>query len=127
MKIWGRSNSINVMKVLWGLGELGLPFERIDVGGAFGKTDTADLKVTLTGGQDGVQTGSALVALVSDSSGHYQPAQEHMDQLMRVLEIDGSDAPNALGINVRGNNFLAERERSQNCQLRPRVEPIDIR
>jgi glutathione S-transferase len=29
------------MKVLWGLGELGLAFERIDVGGAFGKTDTA--------------------------------------------------------------------------------------
>jgi glutathione S-transferase len=29
------------MKVLWGLGELGLPFERVDVGGAFGRTDTA--------------------------------------------------------------------------------------
>jgi glutathione S-transferase len=28
------------MKVLWVLDELGLPFERIDVGGAFGKTDT---------------------------------------------------------------------------------------
>ena len=32
------------MKVLWGLGELGLPFERIDVGGAFGKTDTAEYR-----------------------------------------------------------------------------------
>jgi glutathione S-transferase len=32
------------MKVLWGLGELGLPFERIDVGGAFGKTDTPDYR-----------------------------------------------------------------------------------
>ncbi len=39
--VWGRATSSNVMKVLWGLGELGLPFERIDVGGAFGKTDTA--------------------------------------------------------------------------------------
>jgi glutathione S-transferase len=38
--VWGRATSSNVMKVLWGLGELGLPFERIDVGGAFGKTDT---------------------------------------------------------------------------------------
>ncbi len=27
-----------------GLGELGLPFERIDVGGAFGKTDTAEYR-----------------------------------------------------------------------------------
>lgn len=40
--VWGRATSSNVMKVLWGLGELNLPFERIDVGGSFGKTDTAD-------------------------------------------------------------------------------------
>jgi len=32
------------MKVLWGLGELGLPFERTDVGGSFGKTDTAEYR-----------------------------------------------------------------------------------
>jgi glutathione S-transferase len=38
--VWGRATSSNVMKVLWCLGELGLPFERIDVGGAFGKTKT---------------------------------------------------------------------------------------
>ena len=38
--VWGRDTSSNVMKVLWALGELGLPFERIDVGGGFGKTDT---------------------------------------------------------------------------------------
>ena len=42
--VWGRATSSNVMKVLWGLGELNLPFERIDVGGAFGKTDTAEYR-----------------------------------------------------------------------------------
>ena len=42
--VWGRATSSNVMKALWGLGEFGLPFERIDVGGAFGKTDTADYR-----------------------------------------------------------------------------------
>lgn len=42
--VWGRATSSNVMKVLWGLGELGLPFERIDVGGSFGKTDTAEYR-----------------------------------------------------------------------------------
>ena len=42
--VWGRATSSNVMKVLWGLGELGLPFERVDVGGAFGKTDTAEYR-----------------------------------------------------------------------------------
>jgi glutathione S-transferase len=35
-KIWGRANSINVQKVLWCADELGLSYERIDVGGAFG-------------------------------------------------------------------------------------------
>jgi glutathione S-transferase len=35
LKIYGRKNSINVMKVLWACEDLGLPFERVDVGGAF--------------------------------------------------------------------------------------------
>ncbi len=42
--VWGRKTSSNVMKALWGLGELNLPFERIDVGGAFGKTDTPEYR-----------------------------------------------------------------------------------
>lgn len=39
-RLWGRSNSANVMKVVWGLEELGLSYERMDAGGSFGKTDT---------------------------------------------------------------------------------------
>ncbi len=31
--VWGRTTSSNVMKVLWGLVELDLPFERIDAVG----------------------------------------------------------------------------------------------
>ena len=42
--VWGRATSSNVMKALWALGELNLPFERIDVGGSFGKTDTPDYR-----------------------------------------------------------------------------------
>ncbi len=41
-KLWGRANSSNVMKVIWLLEELGLPYERIDVGGAFGGTQTPE-------------------------------------------------------------------------------------
>ncbi len=37
-KLWGRANSSNVMKVIWLLEELSLPYERIDVGGPFGRT-----------------------------------------------------------------------------------------
>jgi glutathione S-transferase len=42
LKIWGRTNSINVQKVMWAVGELGQPHERIDAGGAFGVVDSAD-------------------------------------------------------------------------------------
>lgn len=42
LKIWGRPNSINVQKVMWTVGELGLEHERIDVGGAFGGLDSDD-------------------------------------------------------------------------------------
>ena len=39
MKIWGRANSINVMKVLWAAEECGVTYQREDVGGAFGGND----------------------------------------------------------------------------------------
>ena len=42
IKLWGHPKSINVQKVLWALEELGLPYERIDAGGAFGKNKDAD-------------------------------------------------------------------------------------
>ena len=36
LKLWGRSNSVNVKKAVWALEELGIAYERIDAGGAFG-------------------------------------------------------------------------------------------
>jgi glutathione S-transferase len=36
LRIWGRSNSINVQKVLWCCGELDLRYQRVEVGGPFG-------------------------------------------------------------------------------------------
>src|SRR3978361_2285492 len=42
--LWGRSTSSNVMKVIWTLEALKLPYERIDVGGPFGKTDTPEYR-----------------------------------------------------------------------------------
>ena len=36
LKIWGRTDSSNVQKVLWCCGELGLDFDRFDLGGKFG-------------------------------------------------------------------------------------------
>ena len=37
IKIWGRKTSANVQKVMWAIGEIGLPHERIDIGGPFGQ------------------------------------------------------------------------------------------
>jgi len=44
LKIWGRRNSINVQKVLWCCGELGLAFERIDAGMEYGVNDTPEYR-----------------------------------------------------------------------------------
>jgi len=39
LKIWGRNTSVNVQKAMWAVGELDLPHERFDIGGAFGKNN----------------------------------------------------------------------------------------
>ena len=40
LKIWGRKSSINVQKVMWAVGELGIAHERIEAGGPFHGLDT---------------------------------------------------------------------------------------
>ena len=42
LKIWGRRNSINVQKVMWAVGELGVAHQRIDAGGPFRGLDTKE-------------------------------------------------------------------------------------
>lgn len=42
--LWGRATSSNVMKVVWLLEECELAYERRDVGGGFGGTDTAEYR-----------------------------------------------------------------------------------
>ena len=43
-RLWGRATSSNVMKVVWAMETMRLPYERLDVGGPFGKTDTPDYR-----------------------------------------------------------------------------------
>ena len=42
LKIWGRTTSINVQKVLWCCAELDLKYERVDAGGKFGVNNTPE-------------------------------------------------------------------------------------
>ncbi len=44
LKIWGRTNSINVQKVLWCCAEVGLKYQRIDAGMQFGVNDTPEYR-----------------------------------------------------------------------------------
>jgi len=42
LKIWGRTNSVNVKKALWAAEELGLKYERVDAGMQFGIVKTPE-------------------------------------------------------------------------------------
>lgn len=44
LTIWGRTNSINVQKVLWCCGELGLKYDRIDAGMQYGVNNTPEYR-----------------------------------------------------------------------------------
>ncbi|MGH1353339.1 MAG: glutathione S-transferase family protein [Methyloligellaceae bacterium] len=41
LKIWGRKTSSNVQALMWCIGELGLEYQRIDIGHIYGGTDTS--------------------------------------------------------------------------------------
>ena len=60
LKIWGRASSVNVQKVLWAADELGLAYERIDLGGKFGGNDDPAYRAKNPNG---------LVPTIEDSDG----------------------------------------------------------
>ena len=43
LKIWGRNNSMNVQKTMWGVAEVGVDYERIDAGLQYGIVDEPSL------------------------------------------------------------------------------------
>jgi glutathione S-transferase len=62
IKIWGRSTSLNVQKVLWCCVELGIAFERIDWGGPFGgNDDPAYLAMNPNGRVPTIEDGDKIV------------------------------------------------------------------
>jgi glutathione S-transferase len=62
LKIWGRTTSSNVQKVLWTCTELGIPFERVDWGGPFGgNKDPAYLALNPNGLVPTVQDGDLVI------------------------------------------------------------------
>ncbi|MFZ4809503.1 MAG: glutathione S-transferase family protein [Hyphomicrobiaceae bacterium] len=84
LKVWGRKTSVNVQKVMWAVAELGLAHERIDAGGTFGRTDTAEYgamnpnRLVPTIDDDGFQLweSSAIVRYLSEAYGRGTLAPE---------------------------------------------------
>jgi glutathione S-transferase len=75
LKIWGRNNSINVQKVMWAVGELGRPHERIDVGGAFGGLDGAEYRALNANGRIPTIEDDGIVVWESNACVRYLAAR----------------------------------------------------
>lgn len=61
-RVWGRATSGNVQKVMWLFAELGVDYERIDVGGEFGGNDTPEyLAMNPNGRVPVLQDGDAII------------------------------------------------------------------
>jgi glutathione S-transferase len=74
--LWGRKSSINVQKVMWALGELGLAYDHIDAGGDAGGLDDPAFRAMNPHGRvpvlrDGELTLWESNAIVRYLCGHY--------------------------------------------------------
>jgi glutathione S-transferase len=81
LKIWGRSSSANVMKVLWCCVEMGEPYERIDWGGAFGGNDVPAYRAMNPTGRVPTVEDDDLVIWESNTIIRYLCATRGVDQL----------------------------------------------
>lgn len=94
LKIWGRTDSSNVQALMWCVGELGLPYERIDAGHRFGVNDTPAFLAMNPNGtvpvlQDGAnpplwETGAILRYLAN----RYGRAPFWPEELLARTEVD---------------------------------------
>ena len=81
LKIWGRINSVNVKKVLWCLGELGVPYERVDAGGQFGVVNTPEYRKLNPNGRVPTMEEDGFVLWESNSIVRYLCAKHSMGKL----------------------------------------------
>ena len=81
IRIHGRATSSNVQPVMWLSAELGLEVERLDVGGAFGGTDTADYLSMNPMGRIPVMQDGDLTLFESQAIMRYLGAQYGQDAL----------------------------------------------
>src|SRR5580693_6542499 len=99
LKVWGRRSSFNLQKVMWLVGELGLPHEHIPAGGDFGLNDTPEFLAMNAHGRvpviDESQTILRYLAAKygrgqfwSDDPGERSQAERWMDWSQVTLQAD---------------------------------------
>ena len=82
LRIWGRKNSINVMKVLWTCAELDIPYERIDAGMQYGVVDTPEYRAMNPNGRIPTIDDDGFILWESNTIVRYLAAKHGMGKLM---------------------------------------------
>lgn len=103
LTVWGRTTSSNVQALMWCIGELGLPYRRLDIGHRFGGNDTAEFLAMNPNGlvpvlrdDDGAplwETGAILRYLAARyGSGPFWPAdviaRAHIDKWAEWAKVE---------------------------------------
>jgi glutathione S-transferase len=92
LTIWGRSNSINVQKVLWACAEMKVPFDRIDAGMEHGVNNTPEFKRMNPNGLVPVVRDGALVLWESHAIVRYLARQHGTGTLLPLDAQAAADA-----------------------------------
>ncbi|HTT05131.1 MAG TPA: glutathione S-transferase [Steroidobacteraceae bacterium] len=93
LKVWGRRSSMNVQKVMWLIGELGLPHEHIPAGGSFGRLEEpAFLALNPHGRVPVIQDGGVAVweshAILRYLAAQYAPGRFWSDYPAARSQVD---------------------------------------
>jgi glutathione S-transferase len=109
LKIWGRTNSYNLQKVMWCVAELGLAHRRIDAGGAFGVTDEPGYRAMNPNGRVPTIEDDGFVLWESNAIVRYLAARHGMGTLCPADPRRHADADRwmtwqsaTVGRNMRG-------------------------
>ena len=81
VKVYGRITSSNVMKVLWTLSELGLDYDRVDAGMAYGVVDTPEYRAMNPNGRVPTVQDGELILWESNAIVRYLAAKHGGDAL----------------------------------------------
>src|SRR6266481_4841405 len=81
LKIWGRTTSSNVQKVLWCCAELGIEYERVDLGGPFGGNRDPEYLAMNPNGRVPTISDDGLILWESNTICRYLAATRHGERL----------------------------------------------